>query len=405
MLRSQIHCPIVERELCTFLCDAWEEGWLNEYSDELFLIKAIEKRLDSFVGIDQLIGNNLDMQGLFDQGKNINMSLFAPNFCINLSQRLQLLAAVFGADSIKRFVMDQMSAGKENYSEDTFFEALSEVSVLSYFARRGRWNHAIYEPQAIPGINKKNPEAKFVGNVICMTTNQEEESDQEIVVNVEVKSPAFPHDSHKEEKIAIPTALLSEQGRARVSNLCQENNVTYMPPRVWKLRDFINSAAEKFNEPEKNEFNLLFINWSYRDFPTNSFLEAWALLTNEINGIMKYPDYGLKNGISPEAYRKITAIIVYTESLEGLMFSDFRFVFQRNGAGPRFRMWVLDQNLRQAEWANKSNVLFRATGMNPDRPASTLALVDFKSNSSDEERAAEAFGTKLVRTIIEYSDR
>ncbi len=48
MLRSQNDCPIEEKVLCAFLCNTWEAGWLNECSDEHFLIKGIEKRLDSF---------------------------------------------------------------------------------------------------------------------------------------------------------------------------------------------------------------------------------------------------------------------------------------------------------------------------------------------------------------------
>ena len=38
--------------LCSFLKYAWEQGWLDEYSEEHFLIKAIESRLDNFVGKD-----------------------------------------------------------------------------------------------------------------------------------------------------------------------------------------------------------------------------------------------------------------------------------------------------------------------------------------------------------------
>ena len=49
-----------------------------------------------------------------------------------------------------------------------------------------------------------------------------------------------------------------------------------------KLKDFLNSASSKFSVPQSNEYNLLYINWSYCDFASNSFLEAWSLLTNRI---------------------------------------------------------------------------------------------------------------------------
>jgi len=149
----------------------------------------------------------------------------------------------------------------------------------------------------------------------------------------------------------------------------------------------------------QKEFNLLYINWSYRDFPSNSFLEAWSLLTNEINGILTCKESGLAHGVVPEAYTKISAVIVYTESLEGLMFSDFRYVWQRNGVGPRFCMWVLDEKLRQAEWDDKSNILLRATGMNPSKCLTQMEMIDYKSKTLDEHIECIKFSMDLKKLI------
>ena len=74
------------------------------------------------------------------------------------------------------------------------------------------------------------------------------------------------------------------------------------------LVEFINSATKKFNYPKKNEYNLLYINWSYSDFPSNSFLEAWSLLTNKYNGLLTHPEIGttlpIKEPVNPDAYKK-----------------------------------------------------------------------------------------------------
>ena len=213
---------------------------------------------------------------------SINSNHFNLNFCINFSRRLEGLYHDFGEDAIKRFITDQLSAGKHNYSEDAFFQALSEISILSFFTSLREWTKIIYEPPVVNGVNNKNPEASFCGVFECKgQADSHEHVEKSITLNVEVKSPQFPHDSHTNEKIAIPTALLSQEGRENVKNFCKENNIRYLDPRVLKMRDFINSATSKFNIPEQDEYNILYINWSFRDFPSNAFLEAWSLLTNE----------------------------------------------------------------------------------------------------------------------------
>lgn len=121
-------------ELCGFLHKAWTDGWLDEYSDDHFLIKAIENRLITFVGKEQLIENDINQQGIINSDGSINTTAFSLNFCINFSRRMQFLAQIFGEESIKSFITSQMSAGKQHYKEDTFFEALSEVSILSFYA-------------------------------------------------------------------------------------------------------------------------------------------------------------------------------------------------------------------------------------------------------------------------------
>lgn len=400
-MRKDTKFPMEGIFLLDFLRSAWGNGWLDEYSDDHFLIKTIENRLDDFVGKEQMIGNETNLQGIVKPDGGTHTAAFNSNFCINFSMHMQALERTFGTENIKRFMMDQMSAGKQKYDEDTFFQALSEVSILCFYARHD-WTQALYEPPVSKGGSKKNPEASFMKELSGKGGETEREKEKIIIkVNVEVKSPEFPHDNHANEKTMIPAVLLTDDGRKRVKEFCAGHDLLYMDPRVLKLKEFIKSAAEKFTVPGPNEFNLLYINWSYRDFPSNSFLEPWSLLTNELNGILTHPEAAESIGISLDWLKKITAVIVYTESLEGLMFSDFRYVWQRHGAGPRFRMWVLNDELRAAEQNSKSGMLFRITGMKPDDALTRLALMDYKIKTDVERRAAHKVAVDLEQVIMQ----
>lgn len=96
--------------------------------------------------------------------------------------------------------------------------------------------------------------------------------------------------------------MLSQRGRELVPEFCKNHDIQYLSPRLLKLKDFLNSASEKFSIPQEDEYNLLYINWSYCDFPSNSFLEAWSLLTNDINGILTHPDIAQKIGVSNDVF-------------------------------------------------------------------------------------------------------
>lgn len=402
MIRHETRFPIkVDTELCKFLYKAWTAGWLDEYSNDHFLIKAIEGRIESFVGIEQLKENGINICGVVHENGFVDLKTFCFNFCINFSMKMSFWENHFGEANVKRFVMDQLSAGKKAYNEDTFFQALSEVSVLSFFASRCKWDEILYEPP-VNSESKKNPEARFARS---FQENGENEGAETLTVNIEVKSPGFPHTIHPEEKIMVPTVLLTEEGRKIIPKFCEQHQILYLEPKLLKLRDYINSACEKFSFPQKGEYNFLYINWSFRDFPSNSFLEAWSLLTNEVNGIITHPSIASSVGINPDAFTKITAIVVYTESLEGLMFSNFAHVWERRGCGPRFRMWVVDEKLRKDEMEDVSDILFKITGMNPDKSLTQYAMFDGKSRSDLEYIENCKLGTDLCSLVTQYTLR
>ena len=373
--RSDKPFPVLYEGFIGFLKNAWESGWLDDYSEEHFLIKCINNRLTGIEWESQLLFNNSTSIStpIMCNGK-VDYESFALNFVINLSGKLKGISTVFGEDKIKNFVENQLSAGKNSYDIDMFFQALSEIEILSFYAGRADWDEALYEPPI--GVNGSNPEARFV--------YKNKDATNPITINIEVKTPKFPLIIKQRVKTAIPSILLSDSGRQEFKKLCENNSFKCVMPRVTKLVQFINSAANKFEKPKENEFNLLYINWSYSDFPSNGFLEAWSLLTNDKNGILTHPEIGTSlpfdSPICNEAYEKITAVIVYTSSLDQLMFSDFRYSWQGSpSVGPRFRMFVLDKDLREKELAKKSRILYEITGMNPSKlePNKWRVLLDY----------------------------
>lgn len=363
MKRSHYPFPFNDFLPIDFVKRAWEDGWLDEFADNHFLIMAIEDNLNHFDWEHQFISNTtMDFSTPLNLDGTINFHEFSYNFIVNLSTKLAVMEFHFGTQQIQNFVVNQLSAGKTNYSIDSFFQALSEIEVLSFYCRID-WDNYIYEPPL--NAHGKNPEARFEG-----TFSFDDNLPQKIQVNIEVKTPKFPLLQNPNQRVALPTVLLSDEGRQKFQLLCQQHNIKGLFPRITKLVQFINSAASKFEIPNEGQYNLLYINWSYSDFPSNGFLEPWSLLSNELNGILTHPEIANKLSLNPpldpDAYNKISAIIVYSSSIDQLMFSDFRYVWQKAKLDtPRFRMFVLNKELEEKELSGESSVLFNITGMKP----------------------------------------
>lgn len=320
MKRSESKFPLKnDFILFDFLYNIWTDGWLDDYSDEHFLIRAIENRLSDFIGKQQVYLDNTPMY------PEINENNFVINFLINFSTKMNGLCYAFGKEQIKKFVINQLSAGKDNYSEEQFFRAMSEISVICYFCSITTWKDKIYEPHT---NGKKNLEVRLI-------------SQEDIIIDIEVKTPGFNQANLNEIKL-MPTVLLTQEGISAINEHCESKNMKCLMPRVGKLKDFINSATEKFETPkDNNHLNLLFINWSYSEFAPDAYLEAYSLLVNPVNGIIRNKDIGMKIGVLEEAYEKISAIIIYSDSLNGLAYLDLRYIWLKQ----KFRMIAINQNI------------------------------------------------------------
>lgn len=341
--------PLEGNILYNYLKEKWEEGWFDSFDDKHFIIQAINGSLSDFVGKGQMLYANRFCA--YCDENNISDA-----FCLNFAPRLQKMEAVFGTDKIRNFVENQLSAGKEHYDEDTFFEALSEISILSFFSVRYDWTKVLYEPP-VNDSNAHNPEAAFIYDSEKFTLR----------CNIEVKTARYPHVI--EDNVFIPTVLVNETGIKQLETLCNSYGMKFDGTYPKKLLGFIKSACQKFSVPESDEVNILCLNWTFRNYKDNSFLEAWSLLTNKHNGLLTHPDkWGafLETGESMPDLSKITAIIVYAESLDGLLFNDFSFVLRRNGEGSCFRFYVTDKS--------KVTMLRELTQMNPDNPETQYSM-------------------------------
>lgn len=311
------------------------KGWMDDFSENHFLTKALNGKIDYFQKYSNLVEDSV---------------YFKTNYCNtflgNFSNRLNLLFEVFNEKDMKSFFNSGLSAGKSNYDDAQFFRALSEAMIMEFLIVYGpsRLKQAIYEPKL--GENGKNPEARFI-------------YDCGITIDVEVKTPGFKKSNNELNKTIIPAFLLDDEDEKVFKEISNTYNYSFIKPRVLKLKEFINSAGDKFVKPkDSNHINLLYINWTYSDMEVSGLKEPYGLLYNNYNGILKNKDAALSLGIKEEALEKITAIIVYQDSFESIIFNDFRDVWN----GYKFRM--LPNCLMESELVDHKKI-FNATRMNP----------------------------------------
>lgn len=373
-MRHETPFPKPENELLSFFNDAWTNGLLDKYPDDHFIIEALNSSITDLGYLKQLINHNAASYytPMFTNGE-IDYSSFSENFIINLSTKLSALSKRFAGSKFNGFIADQLAAVTNDgkFSKDGFLQALSEIEILTFFSRCN-WDEYVYEKPI--GENGSNPEATFVRF----------DGDRKININIEVKTPEFTSSNDKTKKI-LPAFLLSETGRKYYQNECRKYNIDYVSPRVTKLAEFLESATKKFNFCSENEINILFINWTYTDIEYGGFLEAWSILANNVNGLLNHKEIAtalpFKTKITDETYKKISAVVVYTSSLDEMMFGDFRHVWITHPyINHHFRLFILDENPQVI------SKIQSVTGMNQDMiPCPILMPIEpFQINTYDD---------------------
>ncbi len=315
--------------LTEYLYEKKEQGVFDEFSEEHFLMRAMEGDLKYFQNSRFLFNNIAD--------PHINYIHCQNSFLMNFNRSLKNLKYIFSDKEIDDFIRNQLSAGKENYSEDQFFRAYSEINILNYlylFTRAYSKNvKAIYEPPL--GENGANPEARFL-------------VDDDIIIDVEVKTPGF-----SEKIIEVndclgtirPNSYLTKNQFKKMLEYTKKNNIKCLLPDIEKLVGFIKDSARKFNNPyHAKHFNILFINWTYTELPTISYNEPISLLTNNMAGIFKNISVQKALGLSKSDLSKFSAVIVYFDNVESIITGDFRRLYLNN----KFRI-IINENIAQ-DW-------------------------------------------------------
>lgn len=371
--------------LSEYIYSLYDKGLMRDYSENHFLIRAMKGEVNIIKEYEHL----LSRPSITNSGVN-----FSSTFLMNLSSKLRRCAYVFSEEKINGFVKNQLSAGKENYSEAAFFEALSEINVLFYFCNFvGKIKESIYEPEL--GVNGANPEARFI-------------FENDVIMDIEVKKANFNDSISILEGMngAIkPNIALTQSTKNELQQFCLNNKLQLVFPRVSKLGEFIKSAANKFQNPTTNKhFNLLFINWTYTDFPECGVNEPMSIFINTENGLF-YNDNALelikhrngRNIFDRNDLDKISAVIFYRDTLETLLSGDFRFHFRER----TFKFAINPINNKQLNFKMLSDLL----GMNPcnDNIMINWYPFDYKFKSKQSEELLNEIQKILLKESFHFS--
>ncbi len=305
-------------DLSGVLKEIWDNGWFDDYSKDHFIIKAIYGELPDFRRKESSQNEAIDLYKSCDDSNN---------FLVNLAYKLNRLKSSCATEEFKRFI-EQMAAGKDNYEESQFWAAINELQVLSFMTLCGQYK-VEYEPEIGGESGHKNPEYRIRNCFIIPGETPEQPliPMSEYIFDIEVKtiSGAVNERIDIEKPYLTPLLAIEYKKKDALEKICKESGYQVAYPDVIHLKDFLNSAADKFELPiNENHFNILFLNWSFREL-FNAYLEPLALLDNQYNGLWRYPQIGEKFQINSDVYDKISAIVIYNLPIQGLMFNDIRW--------------------------------------------------------------------------------
>ena len=273
---------------------------------------------------------------------------------------------------------------------------MSEINVLFYFCNFiGRVQKVQYEPTF--SKNRKNVEARFI-------------YDNNTIIDIEVKKANFINSvtfSNNEIGAIKPNVALSEITKNKLNCFCKENMIQLVFPRISKIAEFINSAANKFELPSSNNhFNLLFINWTYTDFPECGTNEPLSILINTENGLLYnnnalslIKDRNGSNMLKRSDIDKISAIILYQDTLETLLSCDFRFHFKEH----TFK-YIINNNNEKLDF----NLLSKLLGMDPCNDGITCEWypLDYKFKATDSNKLLDiATNIILDKSVILHKSK
>ena len=219
---------------------------------------------------------------------------------------------LFEDKDINNFLKGQLAAGKEEYDQDTFFQALSEVQCINYVANMVPDCEKIeceYEPK---NNGSSNPEARIKFGETEMSNS---------VYDIEVKTAKFEEVPIEEGKRYIKLNIpLLNNGYNHLKEMAKLCNYHVISPNYLKVKDYIISADKKFIEPsDENHVNILFINWSFISPTASGIMEPCSLLYDENVGLLKSEILHDICKINKDYLKKISAIVVYCDNYDSFI--------------------------------------------------------------------------------------
>ena len=283
-----------------------QEGYFDDFSEDHFIKRILREDGDL---PDKF---QTEIFQICKRDNSNRVKIDAISFYASFSARLSNMLNLFDENDIKKFVEAQLSAGKDKYNEDTFFQAISEITCINYVANIVPESNDIYVEYEPTTNGKKNPEARIISG---------EKNLDKFRYDIEVKTPVFKGiqlDSNKKYlKVNIP---LSDKNRDIVQGMADQYDYNVIWPNFYKIKDFINSAGSKFIEPTSVEdINILFINWTFINPKESKIMEPCALLMNEKNGLLRNNKYHNIVGIDEDMLKKISAIVIYCDNYDSFM--------------------------------------------------------------------------------------
>ena len=144
-MQNSLKSPPIE--LCGLINDylyrAWEKGWFSSYSEDHFLLKALD-------GVPDLFTGYVNMLAIASGPLEHNLSSVRSSFYQALSNSLNIFENAFSEKDAKEFVVNKLSGGKANYDENQFMQALSELTVIRWFClyTKGKEKNSVFcEPK------------------------------------------------------------------------------------------------------------------------------------------------------------------------------------------------------------------------------------------------------------------
>ena len=346
-----------------------DKGWLSSFPDD-----HIIKMMLSGKDISHLISKEYVSQ--IYQNCDVSFTML-----MNYNSLFNCMLKYYPEEGAEKFVVSQLS-GLENgniYNNKKFYQALSELLLFRQFCMYGS-PQVEYEPQIGGNSGKKNPEYRIF--------NHFPEEGGDYIFDVEVKTIGGELGENIDSKspVAIPLKTIDIKKKNELEQECNANGFQLELPDVIHIKDFINSAADKFVDiDENNHFNILCLNWTFRQMPSKSYLEPAQILTNNQNGLWVCKDIGMKFGIDPQAYEKISAIYIFNMPYEGVIFCDSRWSSIDNS------LLIFNDNL-----SNDKKVFLRKMFGNP---ATSLRDMAFLTNCMEEP-----YGEILISGLCDAAD-